>query len=475
MKRLQALLEQYFPCPFERGGPVLVVVGVFSALLFVYIEIWYEGKLYNLPQNLMLLTFLISAWGQRRQVKSDLVFKLLILAGVIPWLLFGINALIDYDTAIKYLSASDLLKLYLFLPLAWWTGGSWLGARRMLAIAFLGLITAVALDPHLARSLHALWSGHRIDFGIHNAQHGALFFGLVLLFPLCSFMRREQDKPVPAWANALLLVAGLIGLAGLVGTQTRAAYVGLIACGVVALIQLVRQRKHSAQKRISMAKGLLVFALVAGLLTWSAKQILYERGNIEISANQTLYEGALSENSTINLILSGNLEELPFTSLGLRVHSWVEASKWIAERPITGWGRKARTDVIRMADHFPPHIRTSFGHLHNGYLEILLGFGAVGFVYLCVLWVVLLRRIKQAADTDLYAFALYSSVFFLVLNLFESFFVKSSGEFAVTLFMAAGYSQYLAKNLDDAPRNEYQAVADEQQLRSSPVEGKSDS
>ena len=168
MKRLQALLEQYFPCPFERGGPVLIVVGVLSALVFVYIEIWYEGKLYNLPQNLMLLTFFISAWGQRRQVKSDLVFKLLILAGVIPWLLFGINALIDYDTAVKYMSASDLLKLFLFLPLAWWTGGSWLGARRMLAIAFLGLITAVALDPHLMRSLNALWSGHRIDFGIHN-------------------------------------------------------------------------------------------------------------------------------------------------------------------------------------------------------------------------------------------------------------------------------------------------------------------
>jgi hypothetical protein len=99
----------------------------------------------------------------------------------------------------------------------------------------------------------------------------------------------------------------------------------------------------------------------------------------------------------------------------------------------------------------------------------------VGFVYLCILWIVLLRRIKQAADKDLYAFALYSSVFFLVLNLFESFFVKSSGEFAFTLFMAAGYSQYLAKNLDEAPQNEYQAVADEQQLTSSPAEGKPDS
>jgi O-antigen ligase len=439
MKGLQALLEHYFPCPFERGGPVLVVVGVFSALLFVYIEIWYEGKLYNLPQNLMLLTFLISAWGQRHQLKSDLVFKLLILAGVIPWLLFAINALIDYDTAVKYLSAGDLLKLYLFLPLAWWTGGSWLGARRMLAIAFLGLLTAIALDPHLMQSLNLLWSGTRIDFNIHNAQHGALFFGLVLLFPLCSFMQREQGKPVSRWANTLLLIAGLIGLAGLVGTQTRAAYVGLMACGLVALVQLIRQRKPSAQNRISMAKGALIFALISGLLTWSAKDILYDR--------------VVVEKSTISMLLSGNLEEIPFGNIGIRIHSWVEALKWIAERPITGWGRKARSDVIRLSDRFPDNLKAQFGHLHNGYLEILVGFGAVGFFYLCILWIVLLRRIKLAADKDLYAFALYSSVFFLVLNLFESFFVKSSGEFAVTLFMAAGYSQYLAKTLDDRPPN----------------------
>jgi hypothetical protein len=78
----------------------------------------------------------------------------------------------------------------------------------------------------------------------------------------------------------------------------------------------------------------------------------------------------------------------------------------------------------------------------------LIGFGAVGFFYLCFLWVVLLRRIKLAADKDIYSFVFFGSVFFLVLNMFESFFVKSSGVFAMSVFMAAGYSQYLAENMD---------------------------
>jgi hypothetical protein len=69
-------------------------------------------------------------------------------------------------------------------------------------------------------------------------------------------------------------------------------------------------------------------------------------------------------------------------------------------------------------------------------------------IFVCILWIVLLKRIKLAADRDLYAFAFYGSVFFMVVNIFESFTIKSSGVFGMTLFMAAGYSQYLAKNMD---------------------------
>jgi O-antigen ligase len=446
MMGLHAWIERYFPCPFERGGPVLVILGVFSALLFVYTQIWYEGKFQHHPENMMVLTFLISAWGQRHQLKSDLVFRLLILALVIPWLLFAINALIDYETASKYFSPKDLIKLFLFLPIAWWTGGSWLGARRMLTIGFLGLITAVVLDPNLMQSLDHLFSGRRVDFDIHNAQHGALFFGLVVVFCLCSFSLRKKDEPVLTWINALLFLAGLIGLIGLTGMQTRAAFAGLFVCGCVALIQGVRQRNYFAQNRMSTAKGFLVLALVTGLLAWSAKESVYDRVASDYTSSQAL--------------LKGDLEDIPFSSMGIRVHSWVEALKWIAERPVTGWGLYARSDVIKLAEGFPDDIKARFGHLHNGYLEILLGFGAVGFIFVCILWVVLLRRIKLAADKDLYAFAFYSSVFFLVLNMFESFLIKSSGVFSISLFMAAGYSQYLAKSLDDRPRTEHESVPD---------------
>jgi O-antigen ligase len=438
MKELHAWIERYFPCSFERGSSLLVIVGIFSTLLYVYTRIAFKGELRDLPQNVMVLTFLISAWGQRHRLKSDLVFKLLLLAMLIPWLLFGINVQLDYETAIKYRSVNDLLKLFLFLPLAWWIGGSRAGAVRMLTIAFLGLITAVVLDPNLMLNLDRLWSGKRVDFDIHNAQHGALFFGLVILFCICSLSQRVQKEPVVNWGNALLFFAGLVGLIGVVGMQTRAAFLGLIVCGFIALVQGVRQGNLFGQKHRFTTKSVLVLILVTGLLAWSANELLPKR----ITAGKT----------SIQVLLTGNLGELPFDGIGVRVHSWAESLKWIAERPVTGWGLKARTDVILLAERFPDSIQAvGYGHLHNGYLEILLGFGAVGFVFVCVLWVVLLKRIKLAASKDLYAFALYGSIFFLVLNLFESFFIYWSGEFAMALFMAGGYCQYLASSLGSEP------------------------
>ena len=434
MKGLHAWIERYFPCPFERGGSLLVVTGVFSTLLYVYTRVGFRDELRDLPQNLMVLTFLVSAWGQRRNLKSDLIFRLLILAILIPVLLFGVNALIDYETAVRYRSLNDLVKLFLFLPLAWWTGGTRKGAITMLTIAFLGLITAVAKDPNLTQSLGNLLAGQRVDFNIYNAQHGALFFGLVIIFCICILSQRIQQRPALNRTNSVLILAGLCGLAGVAGTQTRAAFLGLFVAGFAALVQGLRHGSIFRRSRVSAINGILVLIILAGLLAWPAKELIHDR--------------FVSEKPSFDALLAGNLEELSFGSVGIRIRSWVEALEWIAERPITGWGQKARTDVIQLSERFPDHIKQAgWGHLHNGYLEIALGFGAVGFVFVCIFWVGLLRRIRLAARKDLFAFAFYSSLFFLVMNLFESFFIYSSGEFAVALFMAGGYSQYLARRL----------------------------
>ena len=112
----------------------------------------------------------------------------------------------------------------------------------------------------------------------------------------------------------------------------------------------------------STAKCVLVLALVTGWLAWSVKESVHDR--------------VVRDTATIRVLLKGNLNELPFRDTGVRIHSWVESLNRIAERPVTGWGRKARSDVFKLAAGFPDDVKARFGHLHNGYLEILIGFGA---------------------------------------------------------------------------------------------------
>lgn len=428
----QAWIERYFPCSFERGGPILVILGIVSAIVYAYTNIWYRGEFRNGAENLMALTFFISAWGQRRQLKSDLVFRLMALAFLIPLCLYAINMLLDFETANKYRSLNELIKLFFFLPLAWWMGGSRAGAARMLLIAFLGLLTAVVLDPNVTQNLDRLWSMSRVDFNVHNAQHGALLFGLVVIYCVCHFFLRDWHL-VSIRTNIVLVLSCLVGFAGVLATQTRATYLGLFACGLIVVLQWIKQTAFARHNNHRTVKMLVFVAVFTALILGLVKDI--EHGRLAVAR------------ADINTLITSNLNELPFGSVGIRVHSWTESLNWIAQRPVTGWGHEARLDVISQADHFPEDIKNRFGHLHSGYLELLLGFGAIGLVFVVVFWIVVLKRIRLAASRELYAFAFYGSALFLVMNLFESLFFYWSGLFAMSLFLAAGYSQYLARNL----------------------------
>lgn len=429
----RGLIERFLPGRFERGGDLLVCLGVTSALVFVFTRTWYRGEFEDLPENLVVLTFLVSAWGQRRRLGGDLVFRLLLASIAIPCLLLAVNYWIDSAAALRYRSLNDLLKLFVFLPLAWWAGGSRRGAMALLTVAFLGLLTAVLLDPNLAGSLANFRAGKRVDFDIHNAQHGALLFAVVVLF--CLSVIRPWDGAVPRRVRAAGVLACAFGVFGVVAVQTRAAFLGLALCAAFAALAWLRGIWRERRIPGLQWKGMLAFVLLAGLAAGIAGPAI---------------EFVLTKDRpALRVLLSGNLDEVPFSSVGIRVHSWAESLDWIAARPLTGWGLKARSDVIALSDRFPDELK-HYGHLHNGYLELLLAYGVTGLVFVGLLWWVLLRRIRAAADRPWYRFAFYGSLFFLVVNGFESFFFYWSGIFAFALLMAGGYSRYLATRLGDA-------------------------
>ena len=410
----------------------MVSLGVISTLIYLYSKLWVPGDIDRYPAALMVLTFFISAWGQRRQLQFDLIFRLLVLSFVIPPLLFAINYLIDPASAVKYQVLDRLAKFFFWLPVAWWMGGSAVAARRMLVVVLLGFVTAILVDPNLSQTLEWLWEGKRVDFGIRNAQHAALFFGLILTFMLCRFNLLLKRACYP-WKAGFPIVGTALCLIGLWSTQTRAAYLALFICALLFLVIRFRAKPRIIT-RPAIPVGLLAALCIIGFLV------------IE-PAGKIIEERFAQERQSVEMLISGDIEQLPFTSIGVRVHSWMESLHWIAKRPLTGWGLAARSDVIDLAENFPDEVKADFGHLHNGYLELLIGYGLIGFIFSAVLWVTLIRRTSRIEDSGLRAFALYGGVFFLVMNLFESYFMFWTGVYAMAVIFSGAYTLYLRDTL----------------------------
>ena len=85
------------------------------------------------------------------------------------------------------------------------------------------------------------------------------------------------------------------------------------------------------------------------------------------------------------------------------------------------------------------------GHLHIGYLQLLLGYGIHGLIFFHGRWAVLLQRIRSVARRNTWRLIFYGSSFFFVVIFLESYVFCCSAEYVSILLMGIGYTSHLAK------------------------------
>ena len=129
---------------------------------------------------------------------------------------------------------------------------------------------------------------------------------------------------------------------------------------------------------------------------------------------------------------------MPYTSAGIRLHTWQEAARWIAERPFVGWGGNGRSLIFDHSTHLPEQIKQRFGHLHNSYMDLLVNFGLLGLALLAALVYWLVSRSLRYHRAGLLpggslVFCLSFTAFFGVINLFESYLFYDSGHLVLAI------------------------------------------
>lgn len=380
----------------------------------------------NGPYALVLLFAFFGwfAWDIARNIEAALVgfFVLFLILKPVQRLrdpLLALFALwVLYMLAISYLAWQEYgdalpsqgktirfyAKIFLFIVFAWAITQSVKRVLGVLALALLG-VTSAALWHAEHNTLGHIVSGQRVDFGLKNAQHTGVLFGLCLLGVLALAGRFRSWWKIP-WAMVVLFL-----IVGVIAVQTRAVWLALTVCAAVWIaLLLVALYRRGAWKR-ALGSGAILLAVSVTVWFLFAQDIVMKRLS--------------KEREIIERVVRLDIDHtLPVTSIGNRLHTTLFALEKISERPLIGWGPTTYRIELNKSDL--PKAAKRFGHLHNSYLEIAFKFGLIGFcVYvgglLFLIWRVWAGWHQGRIADDLAVFFGLALLFYGIVNLFESY------------------------------------------------------
>jgi O-antigen ligase len=199
------------------------------------------------------------------------------------------------------------------------------------------------------------------------------------------------------------LLWGVLVVAGLYVTETRAAWLSFAIANAVVLLLWATPRVRSAVG----AWAIIMFPLLPAAVLWRPEYFAAFWGRLA-----TINQAAVESNS-------------------VRLALWEGTLRAIGERPFTGFGKASFTDGMT------PYVGltvASFAHPHNNYLLVAWSLGVVGLVlFVGFLWA-MLARLDRSTATGVAALA--GLLVFLIDSLMENTWQNFS--FTATLFLVAG-------------------------------------
>ena len=285
-----------------------------------------------------------------------------------------------------------------------WSGDLWEpGVLRTywLYLLPIGLVPLLAALPFNKRGLYVLLMlSMALSFAVvlkdlstgvtRAAHHGlAIPYGSISLTTALICFIFSQDKSVSSvWRTALFL-AGMLGLVGVVWSQTRGAWVYFLIWILVALVLWFRRESSRKRKLAVLGGGVVLILMIA----------LFPAG--DLVRNRAV--------QAVNEVADYMGNKSSRTSSGQRLELWKVASESFSQSPLLGAGisgfvskrdemqREKRIDMIK-----------PLKHSHNDVLWMLATRGAVGGVVLLGFYFALYRYYYarlSAAENRLLAYA----------------------------------------------------------------------
>lgn len=394
-------------------------------------------------ETLFLLASIVTLYTERKFIFKDKILIALILSlflQILSWL----NSLIEIPNfAQPKPDMSPLFTFFLFFFIAYWLKGKLLNVYIFLGAYCIGFILLLIVSSDFLKEIQNGLIGHRVDFNVTNAQHPAMMGGVSLiinLFYLCKISLKIYQKKcsLSKYAGLLAILLPSICFFSLIVmiTQTRQVWIALALSTIITTLFYYCVYLNKYKKRIFVL-GFATFALLF----------------FAVSSSQIIKHRIGSESQVYKTIFHGDLLKIPYSSIGIRIHLWNESIDWIKANPIVGLGAKSVELVITESIDLPNNITNKFRHLHNSHIETLIFYGALGLIllywtYFYVFSTINLQDNKEGT-IEIKLLAIFLISYWLIVNIFESYFYERSGQLVNTIILASLYTFHLTNSLHE--------------------------
>jgi O-antigen ligase len=287
-------------------------------------------------------------------------------------------------------------------------------------------LIALAQAAGKAPAIFPSWEAHRaVGLFLHPNILGSFFAASILVLAAVATMT-WRERPVTA---AALLGAILVGLGGLVATESRGAFIGLLA-GTAALLALLAIGRHGLAALSMLATVFLILFIAVPRLPETERAQFAKR-----------------------------IEQLrrPGSEAG-RERIYAEARHVIGDYPLTGVG-PLTFGAIGSRRSSVPGIECCLTHAHNVFLEAYLSIGPIGLVGLLWLGGGSVKRLirlgcaRRGTISSGWAVGVLAALVALVVaGMFDFVFWQPEMVVLLLVFLVSGYALHAPGNTSPAPR-----------------------
>ncbi len=427
-------LEKVFPASYCRTESKWVGWLSLIALVLLPTTILISEDATRLSIYILMMTKLIS-WKHVSQSVQSKWFYWMALAIFLYMLLADLFAVSNYTMPFSehWQFTERFIFLFGFLLVGWWIGDSERSREIFIYLIFAGLVLGLIKYSSTQDWLNAL-KLKRTGFGLHNWEHAALWFGsglMLVVFQLSHrFQSKNQNLPKMLIEIALLILFLIV----FVATQTRAAWLGLLAgLTLTGLLLLFLRRKGGATARKHLIFGGSV--IVVSLILISVSIYLSDSFRTKVVRD--------IEQST--LFIQGDKSVKP-SSMTIRLFEWRYALTLIEDQPLLGFGPATIAELLKKKE-ITDFIGTKIGHFHSSYLDLALGFGLSATVFLLLVlgsiyYLLVHKRLTGEINEKAFILGTVWIVYFAVMNFFESYVFYRTGYSSFCLFIGILYCSF---------------------------------